>query len=719
MTGPGIATPISKQLLREARVARALREVAGALGASLELDELLELVLRKLTELLCADRAILFLLDERQRELVSRSATSEDAHPLRISLGEGLLGHVARTGRLQRVDDFRRSTRRAEWDPLLEYESKNAVAVPLKNNLSRTIGVILAVNKKDSVAFDADDEEILSVLAKQAAIAIDNSRLLVTLIRRNQQLQQAQVQLTRRVRDLELLFELERHTAQARSHEELARLVLESLARACGATGAVLVLTEDDDDGFVEFSLNLQERRGEAGGSVFQSSVYSPSEGVLGPVIQEARPIQMDAATEPLSLPGLPAVASMIAEPLEGEATPLGALALMNKQGGPFTAEDLGLLRLVSANVSTAVRLFNSNRQREQQERLSSIGRLLSQVVHDLKSPLTVISGYVQLMEESSKRAQRAHYAQEILKQFDALGAMQREVLAFARGETRVFARRVIVDRFFADLREQLETELEGRGIELEMSTTPRLVAHFDSERLTRALQNLVRNAAEAMGEAGGTIRISAKEDANTLTLRVSDTGPGIPPSIAPRLFRSFVTSGKDDGTGLGLAIVKRIVEEHGGTIQLCDVPRGACFVIRLPHRVEEESSKEALAEQRSIGGELPAKKGSPGRGAQAGARLRTANPRRKSKPDPKSAVSSRRVSGQEQKRAATGPSPRSKPAASKPATSKPATSKPAASKSGASAAAKRGAPGGSRRGGAAGSANKRTAKTRKRQAKR
>ena len=116
----------------------------------------------------------------------------------------------------------------------------------------------------------------------------------------------------------------------------------------------------------------------------------------------------------PLAQDGLPEVHSMIAEPLTGDEESLGALALINKRGGPFTAEDLGLLRLVSANVSTAVRLFNSNRVREREERLSSIGRLLSQVVHDLKSPLTVISGYVQLMEESAERQERQHYASEI-----------------------------------------------------------------------------------------------------------------------------------------------------------------------------------------------------------------------------------------------------------------------------------------------------------------
>ena len=81
---------------------------------------------------------------------------------------------------------------------------------------------------------------------------------------------------------------------------------------------------------------------------------------------------------------------------------------------------------------------------------------------------------------------------------------MQREVLAFARGETQVFARRVIMDRLLADVQDQMRAELSEKGVELKISSVPKLVAHLDSERITRALQNLIRNAAEAMMPLGG-----------------------------------------------------------------------------------------------------------------------------------------------------------------------------------------------------------------------
>lgn len=574
-------------------MAKALREVAGALGASLELDELLELVLRKLTDLMSAERAILFLLDERKRELVSRSAGGADDFPLRLALGDGVLSRVVRTGKAISLPRGSQELVHAEWTSLLSCPTTGAMAMPLKSNLSRTIGVLVVINKRSDggglglADFDDEDEEILSVLAKQAAIAIDNSRLLVTLIRKNQQLQHAQEQLTRRVRDLELLFELERSTAHARGHEDLARAVLERLARACNAGGALLVLADDEHEQFVDYCLTRAARatvQVEEGPARFSTGLSTTRDGILASVIENSTPIQLDVTDAPLVEQGLPPIESIIAEPLSGGENPIGALGLLNKRGGPFTAEDLGLLRLVSANVSTAVRLFNANQARQREERLSGIGRLMAQVVHDLKSPLTVISGYVQLMEVSADEEERRHFAAQILKQFEALGAMQREVLAFARGETKVFARSVIIDRLLSDVQSQMSTELLEKRVQLRVSAAKGLVAHLDSERIIRALQNLIRNAAEAMEPlGGGSVTVRADVDGDALTFRVSDTGPGIPPNIAPRLFRSFVTAGKLNGTGLGLAIVKRIVEEHGGTVELSPVPRGACFLITLP----------------------------------------------------------------------------------------------------------------------------------------
>jgi signal transduction histidine kinase len=98
-------------------------------------------------------------------------------------------------------------------------------------------------------------------------------------------------------------------------------------------------------------------------------------------------------------------------------------------------------------------------------------------------------------------------------------------------------------------------------------------------------VNNLARNAAEAMGRGGGKLVVKVTRDKSdrALVISVSDTGPGIPKQIEHRLFQSFVTSGKAGGTGLGLAIVKKIAEEHGGSVTVQSSSRGATFKVRLP----------------------------------------------------------------------------------------------------------------------------------------
>jgi signal transduction histidine kinase len=296
-------------------------------------------------------------------------------------------------------------------------------------------------------------------------------------------------------------------------------------------------------------------------------------------------------------------VDAALALPLEGDGVQLGAVALFGSPGSrSFTREDESLMQLVAANVSTAVRLFFSTQSRERSERLTSIGRLLSQVIHDFKTPMTVISGYVQLMADAGDAEKRHEYAEEVLKQFDVLTGMQREVLEFARGERTLFVRRVYLHKFFGDLRRQLELELSGLPIELKLAVDTKIVARFDEARVARAVHNLARNAIEAM-EAGGVLTLLAKLEGRELLIAVSDTGPGIPPAIEHRLFQSFVTMGKEGGTGLGLAIVKKIVEEHGGTVRVKSSAKGATFELRLPQPQLEEkkpSSRKTAKGQRS-----------------------------------------------------------------------------------------------------------------------
>lgn len=588
-------------LARELRISQALREVGVALGTTLDLDDLLELILAKLTELLEADRCTLYLVDEMRGDLVSRVTMGSKVRSIRVKIGHGIAGYVAQSGKALRVSDAYKDSRfQPEWDALTGYRTTCILAAPLKNHLGRTIGVIQVLNKSSAAKFDQftdEDEAILSALSTQAAVAIDNSRLFLSLIQKNRQLVDTKEQLEQKVGELEVLFKLERATSRSQNMDELVQAALSITASACAARGAALIFAQGP---------------GEAGASEFVNYVYdaesepnierflTPSrDGLMGVSMQQGKP-QVSEGNDTKTLGAnwasrvhFPANTYCIV-PLDGETETLGAMGVFAKQGeAPFSDADQALLEMMGANVSTALRLFLANEDRERTARLTSIGRLLSQVIHDFKTPLTVISGYVQLMQNAEDRTLRVQYAQEALRQFDVLSSMQREVLEFARGERTIFVRRVYLHKFFGELRKLLAQQFDGRAIDLELDIDNKLVARFDEGRVERALHNLARNAVEAMAANGGTLRIEARQEGDDLLIVIQDTGPGIPEEIRGRLFQSFVTSGKKDGTGLGLAIVRKTMEEHGGTVACVPVQVGARFELRFPQKEQKKAGSD------------------------------------------------------------------------------------------------------------------------------
>jgi signal transduction histidine kinase len=519
---------------------------------------------------------------------------------------------VAKVGRTVRVRDAYRDKRfQREWDELTGYRTRSILAAPMKNHVGRIIGVIQVLNKHSGQGeFSQHDEELLSALATQAAVSIDNSRLFLSVIQKNMQLVETKEQLEHRVSDLKLLFELESAMGRAGTMEDLARAVVREASRACGANAGAMLIDEEEAGMWLYFvdlaggmSIDVPHDTvpagpdSEPGAPQVKRISVRRGDGIIGLAMMTNEAVSLpaessrmpDVGIEPVSarvgqLLGI-GVKTAIAIPLEGEDdVPVGALALYNsRRPTGFSQDDRALLRLISANASTAVRLFRSRIQREKTERLTSIGRLLSGVMHDMRTPLTVISGYVQLMATANDPATRDEYAQLVLKQFDILSAMQREVLEFARGERSVLVRKVYLMKFFGDIEKQLEQELAGTNIKLSIELEDRGTARFDEAKITRIMHNLARNAIEAMTPQGGTLTVRAYRDRGDLMVAVSDTGRGIPKEIEGRLFQSFVTSGKKGGTGLGLAIVKKIVDEHGGSIKVESSERGAMFTIRLP----------------------------------------------------------------------------------------------------------------------------------------
>lgn len=216
-------------------------------------------------------------------------------------------------------------------------------------------------------------------------------------------------------------------------------------------------------------------------------------------------------------------------------------------------------------------------------EKMALVGEMAGTIIHDLKNPFHGVSMASSLIRELHPDDKTQHWCRIIDQQVRQMSSMVEELLEFSRGKHQLNLQTVslveLMEKFVflhQDYLRQQKIELELQPLETPIKA--------DSDKLLRVLQNLVYNAAEALGSKGGRVSIAGQASNGGVEIRVSDNGPGIPEEIRDSLFEPFVTSGKRGGTGLGLAIAKSIVEAHGGSICCESMPReGTVFRIQLP----------------------------------------------------------------------------------------------------------------------------------------
>ena len=221
-----------------------------------------------------------------------------------------------------------------------------------------------------------------------------------------------------------------------------------------------------------------------------------------------------------------------------------------------------------------------------QAERLAMVGRFARTIVHDFKNPLNVIGLAAEMAGmDIATPEMRGHAQVRISRQVARMTNMLNELLDFTRStSSQLVLASVSYAEFVGALGEEIGTEITERGMKLHVETPlPAVVVQVEPQRLSRLFYNLVNNAVEEM-QNGGTITFRAFVRGGELVTEVQDSGPGIAPEMAQRLFEPFATHGKQNGTGLGLSICKKIVEDHGGKISARSEPgKGATFIFTLP----------------------------------------------------------------------------------------------------------------------------------------
>jgi signal transduction histidine kinase len=231
-----------------------------------------------------------------------------------------------------------------------------------------------------------------------------------------------------------------------------------------------------------------------------------------------------------------------------------------------------------------------------QAQRLSSVGELASSIAHEFNNILTTIINSAKLGMRNPDPAEKQQAFDRIAKAGQRAAAIAGGMLGFAR-KSSTHRQNCDVSRLVEEVLVLTEKDLMKHRVHVETRFASRPNAWAVPGQIEQILVNLVINARQAM-PGGGRLKIEVRENrpADTVEVRVSDTGVGIPPDQLRQIFEPFFTTKQPDeygrgGTGLGLSVCRQIIEQHHGRIRVESVVgKGSTFTVKLPKRLPEDA---------------------------------------------------------------------------------------------------------------------------------
>ena len=245
------------------------------------------------------------------------------------------------------------------------------------------------------------------------------------------------------------------------------------------------------------------------------------------------------------------------------------------------SSDELG--RLAEAFNAMCASIQDAQHELIRQERIMTIGRLSSSIVHDLRNPLAAIYGGAEMLVDGELTPPQV---QRLAGNIYRASRHVQELLAGtgrSRPRQKHSLRSVPLERYRYRRLRSLRDHRRSAAVLMSVDVPEKIELPLERARMERVFLNLIDNALDAM-PGGGSLHISAETNATAVVVSVEDSGPGISPQVRPRLFQPFATVGKKNGVGLGLALSQQAVLDHGGELWAdAATTKGARFLVKLP----------------------------------------------------------------------------------------------------------------------------------------
>ncbi len=560
------------ELSRRVAELNALADAASALSSSGDISHLLSMILNLATKVTLAQAGSVMLLDDHAAELIIKAMVGPMTERLlnkRLSIGESIAGWVAERGEALKIDDVESDAQFGRVNRQ-RFETKSLLSVPLRAP-NRIVGVINLSDKQGGQPFTDWDLRILKTFAAQAAMAINDAEQ----FEKNR----------RKLAEVTTLYDISRRISNATNSEEIARVVFDGLDRIIecdlkiwfeldGETGELVAVATDSSLGEIrqQSRVTLASWEGDPDDEdLFARREMLSAIGTLAPNLKPESLLIAPVGDDTVSDSEKPTLHAVI--------------ALVSIRPRAFDSYTERLVRLAAAQAGA---LYERKSALLNASRLVTMGKMISEISHDLRKPLTNIKGPLQIIRSKHGVDEKtAEVLESTEHEIDRLAELVSELVDFSnpkKYQTHKRPLRPVIDRAMRMVSKDADEKQIAVEVDFEDDLPP---VFYDENQILEVCLNLILNAFESMTE-GGTlcIRGTAKDceamNGPSVCVEFTDTGCGIPKEELPRIFDRYYTR-REGGTGLGLAIVERIVQAHEGVIEVDSSPNGTTFRLLFP----------------------------------------------------------------------------------------------------------------------------------------